>query len=109
MKKRVEIQCMVFRHQGVLFIGYNSQRFPITVNVRVPLITLLTRNVQGLRIVLLFATTVAKLMQFSGGALFCHVYYFHLPWSFFTFFLYYLTPLQDTARWVSHKFVVAIN
>ena len=58
---------------------------------------------------LLFATTVAKMMQFSGGALFCHVYYFHLPWSFFTFFLYYLTPLQDTARWVSHKFVVAIN
>ena len=36
IKKCVEIQCMVFRHQGVLFIGYNSQRFPITLNVRVP-------------------------------------------------------------------------
>lgn len=51
--------------------------------------TLLTRNVQGLRIALLFATTVAKLMQFSSGALFYHVNYFHFPWPFFTFFLYY--------------------
>lgn len=48
MKKCVEVQCNIVFGTGVL-------KYPIM---------LLTRKVQGLRIVLLFVTTVAKLIQF---------------------------------------------